>query len=115
MHGTSQTGTSSSGWRQWLLLWRILGTTRANKSNYSDFLVFRYEAKSTVPHHGGVKVTYKDRLSTKGIANEAEWLPISTIDKNGIMANVTTDELMGWFSFLTPQTCARGRAEKSGS
>lgn len=59
---------------------------------YSNFLVFKYEYKPNVTRHGGVKVTYKLHLSDKGTAKEAEWLPIERSDKNGVMANVTTED-----------------------
>lgn len=47
-------------------------------------------------HHGGVKVTYKDRLSDEATATEAEWLPIEKILRRTslggqqVEANVTT-------------------------
>ena len=56
---------------------------------YGDFLVFKYTLDPSVPHHGGVKVTYKDHLSTNAADVEAEWLPIETTLKNGVQANVT--------------------------
>jgi hypothetical protein len=59
---------------------------------YSDHLVFRYVYKPSLTRHGGVKVTYKPHLSTTGTAREAEWLPIETTEKNGFLANVTTED-----------------------
>ena len=76
---------------------RNKGLFSKNFHNYNAFHVYRYTYNEKLAYHGGVKITYKDRLSTKGTADEAEWLPITRILRDGpggskIEANVTTDD-----------------------
>ena len=56
--------------------------------------VFRYEYVGTSHwKHGGVKVTYKERLSTEASRYEAEWKPIRTVQsESGFRYNETTPE-----------------------
>jgi hypothetical protein len=65
-------------------------------SQHMLFNVYRYEYYPTLTTHGCVKMTYKDRLSTAGTVNEAEWLPIERITRAPVVpggprveANVT--------------------------
>lgn len=69
-------------------------------ARYSFDNVFKYEYKGASHwKHGGVHVVYKDRLSWKGTANDAEWAPIERVTKPGItpgappvVQNVTTKD-----------------------
>ena len=55
--------------------------------------VFRYEyVGASHWKHGGVKVTYKDRLSTRATQREAEWKPIRTVESEHGNFNETTPE-----------------------
>ena len=56
--------------------------------------VFRYQyVGASHFKHGGVKVTYKERLSTEATRYEAEWKPIRTVESDaGFKYNETTPE-----------------------
>ena len=56
--------------------------------------VFRYDYVGVdLAKHGGVKVTYKDRLSRRGSYLDAEYAPaMETTDKEGRTRNTTTDD-----------------------
>jgi ribosomal protein S18 acetylase RimI-like enzyme len=54
--------------------------------------VFRYTYDESCWAHGCVKVTFKDRLSRRATAREAEYAPIRTIKTEDGERNVTTDD-----------------------
>ena len=66
-------------------------SAEAQFSRFTFDTVFNYEyVGPALALHGGVKVTFKDRLSRTGSYREAEWLPINTVtDNSGQKRNVT--------------------------
>jgi hypothetical protein len=60
------------------------GVTSHNFRGYTFDMVFQYEYAKMNKRNGCVKMTYKDRLSTKGTSKEAEWLPIERVEQRGI-------------------------------
>ena len=52
------------------------GLFEGKLARYTFDNVYRYTYKESLWQHGGVKVTYKERLSYQAGENDAEWSPV---------------------------------------